>query len=243
VAATDAAGPAAPAADRKITLRPVETGTDPAKPTVPSGSGTEQLAPAITPAAVPATATVAAPHQAQPTSPVEQLAPALLTLTKTADGGQQMTVRLHPADLGMVQVRIAQMASGMTQIDITADNPATLLALQRDQPQLHRTLDDAGMAAAGRTVTFHVAQPAQAAAGGNGSGSPAGNGGGQQGSAGRSGTGTTDADGSGGGQGSYPARERTTFLTGRRSGAQPAIAGATAATAGKSYRIGLDITA
>jgi flagellar hook-length control protein FliK len=244
VVVAEAGSPAAPPADHKITLRPVEAATDPAKSTVSSASVAEQLAPAVTsatPAAVPATATVAVPHQAQPASPVEQLAPALLTMAKTADGGQQMTVRLHPADLGMVQVRIAQAASGMTQIDITTDNPATLLALQRDQPQLHRTLDDAGIAAAGRTVTFHVAQPAQAAAGGNGSGSPANYGGSQQGSGGQTGSGATGTDGSdsGGGQGSYPARERT-YLTGRRSGAQPAIA---AATAGQSYRIGLDITA
>ncbi|WP_158928410.1 flagellar hook-length control protein FliK, partial [Acidisphaera sp. S103] len=230
-------------ADRKITLHPVEAGTDPAKPAVSSVSTAEQVAPAVTLPTVPATAatTVAAPHQAQPASPVEQLAPTLLTLAKTPDGGQQMTVRLHPADMGMVQVRIAQAPSGTTQIDITADNPVTLLALQRDQPQLHRTLDDAGIAAAGRTVTFHVAQPAQAAAGGNGSGSPAANSNSQQGSAGRTGAGMTDADGSaGGGRGNYPARERTAYPTTRRSDVRPATIGA---TSGKSYRIGLDITA
>jgi flagellar hook-length control protein FliK len=167
----------------------------------------------------------------------------LLTLAKTADGGQQMTVRLHPAELGMVQVRIAQAASGVTKVDITADNPATLLALQRDQPQLHRALDDAGIAAAGRTVTFHVAQPAQAA---NANAPVAANGHGtsQQGSAGRANAGTTNADGSaGGGRGNHAARERTAYPTSRRAGTPAPAIGTTGGAARTSYRIGLDITA
>ncbi|MGD0109268.1 MAG: flagellar hook-length control protein FliK [Rhodopila sp.] len=155
-----------------------------------------------------------------------------------------MTVRLQPAELGMVQVRIGSAVSGETHIEITAENPATLLALQRDQPQLHRTLDDAGIPAAGRTVTFHVVQAAQAAASSNGSGSSGGHGSSQQGSASRTGGGTTNADGSsGGGRGSLPARERNTYSSSRRSSAEPATANANAANAGKSYHIGLDITA
>ena len=242
------ASPVASDGDRKVTLRPVEAAADPAKPAVPSGTTQQPVVPVIAPVTTPAIATptvaVAAPHPAAPASPVEQLAPALLTLVKTADGGQQMTVRLHPADLGMVQVRIAQAASGTTQVEITADNPATLLALQRDPLQLHRTLDDAGIAAAGRTVTFHVAQPAETAAGGGAPASPNGQGTGQQASANRTGAGSTDANGSAGGdRGSYPARERTAYPTGRRSNASPAAIGATAGAAAASYRIGLDITA
>ena len=246
-AAVETASPAVPAGDHKITLRPVEAGADPAKPAaVPPGSAQQPVVamPAATPAVATPTAAVVASHQAALASPVQQLAPALLTLAKTADGGQQMTVRLHPAELGMVQVRIAQVASGAMQVDITADNPATLLALQRDQPQLHRALDDAGIAAAGRTVTFHVAQPAQAVAGVNTPASANGHGTGQQGSAGRTNTGTTDADGSaGGGRGSYAARERIAYPTSRRSGAPAAATGTTGRAAGTSYRIGLDITA
>ena len=246
-AATETAGPAASGGDHKVTLRPVEAGADPAKAAVPPGSAQLSVMPTATPVPVSATATpttaVATPHPAASPA-MEQLAPALVTLAKTADGGQQMTVRLHPAELGMVQVRIAQQVSGTTQVEITADNPATLLALQRDQPQLHRALDDAGIAAAGRTVTFHVAQPAQAAAGGNGAALANGHGTNQQASPGRTGAGLADADGSaGGGRGSYAAGERTVYPTRRRSGTAPSAVGATARAAGASYRIGLDITA
>jgi Flagellar hook-length control protein FliK len=82
-----------------------------------------------------------------------------VTLAKGTAVGGQMTVRLHPAELRMLQVRIERAATGMTQIDITADNPETLQALQRDQSALHRTLDDPGIHATGRTVTFHAVEP------------------------------------------------------------------------------------
>ena len=72
----------------------------------------------------------------------------------------------------------------------------------------------------------------------------AGHAGSQQGSASRNSTGGAGADGSAaGGRGSYQARERNTYPTGRRPAAPPATAGPQAATAAQSYRIGLDITA
>jgi flagellar hook-length control protein FliK len=198
------------------------------------------MVPAAAPTAAATPTSTAAPTPTHhPAPPAEQLAPTLLTLAKTAEGGQQMTVRLQPADLGMVQVKIERALSGATQIDITADNPATLQALQRDQPQLHHTLDDAGIPAAGRTVTFHTAQVAQASA----SGSPAGHNASQQGSPNRTSTNTTDADGaSSNGRGSYLGRERNTYPSNRRSAAPPTPPGAKAATV-QAYRIGLDITA
>jgi flagellar hook-length control protein FliK len=245
--AIDATTAVSASAEHKITPRPDATGTDPARPGVSSDAPLGAFTPTVAPAAAPTTASVGAPSPPHAASPAEQVAPALLTLAKTADGSQQMTVRLQPADLGMVQVRIARAMSGATQIEITAENPATLLALQRDQPQLHRTLDEAGISAAGRTVTFHAAPSTQAAAtqaaaGSNGSGSSAGHGSSQQGPpAGRTGAGTTDPNGSsGGGRGSYAARERNTYPTGTRTSAPPAAAGTPAA---KSYRVGLDITA
>jgi flagellar hook-length control protein FliK len=246
---TDTPIPAVPvatapaAADHKITLRPIEADAAPTRPNATADASPDQVVPAATTTPVSTTASVAAPAPTHhPASPADQVAPTLLTLAKTAEGGQQMTVRLQPADLGMVQVKIERALSGATQIDITADNPATLLALQRDQPQLHRTLDDAGIPAAGRTVTFHTAQVAQAAAS-SASGSPAGHNANQQGSPNRTSTNTTDADGSSsGGRGSYLGRERNTYPTSRRSAPLPTPPGAKAATV-QAYRIGLDITA
>ena len=146
----------------------------------------------------------------------------------------------------MVQVKITRAESGATQIDITAEKSSTLMTLQRDQMQLHRTLDDAGVSTIGRTITFHAAPATQAASGDAGmsfggtgfGGSPAG---GQQGQASRTNTGTADSDGSAGGDKSgFSGRESNGYASGRRPMVSPEIA---ARTGGGSYRTGLDITA
>jgi flagellar hook-length control protein FliK len=234
------AGAAIASADRRTAARAATEAT--AQPV----AGTNQPLPQ--PASVPipqaaAPVAVAAPpaapaHAATTGSPLAQLAPTLVTLARTADGTQQMTVRLHPAELGMVQVRIERATSGLTQVDITADKPETLLALQRDQPALHRTLDQAGVPSAGRTISFHAVPPAPASSGG--ASTTFGQGGGQsQSSAGRAGYGNTDADGStGGGRGGYFTREAKTWPNGR-----PASAAPDAAADPRPYRAGLDITA
>jgi flagellar hook-length control protein FliK len=193
---------------------------------------------AAPPAATQAAAVAAT--SAHPASVAEQIAPTLLTLAKAPNGTQQMTVRLHPADLGMVQVRIERAISGMTQIEITADRPETLQALRRDQPALHRTLDEAGIPAAGRTVTFHAVQPSTASSEGPRSNHGIAN----QGLAGRPPGGGTDAGGSanGGKSGGSPSRETNRWFNGREAGPLNGAAATVAANI-RTYRVGLDITA
>jgi hypothetical protein len=197
--------------------------------------------PATTPTAAPIVASPPAHHA----TAAEQVTPALLTLARTAGGSQQITIRLQPGELGMVQVRIARALSGTTRIDVTADNPTTLLALQRDQPQLHRTLDAAGIPTAGRTIAFHVVPTAQAAANGNSPGSWPSHGGSAPGSASRSQPGTTDTDGSAAGRDGHLAQERNIYSTSRRPSptSADAMPGASATPQARSNRIGLDITA
>jgi flagellar hook-length control protein FliK len=96
-----------------------------------------------------------------------QLAPALLSVAQGADGSERMTVRLSPAELGFVQVRIDRLAGGATHVAITAERPQTLQTLEQDQAELHRALDHAGVPAEGRTLAFHVAASPQSAPGGN----------------------------------------------------------------------------
>lgn len=129
-------------------------------------------------------------------APAQQVSAALLSLARTSDGGQRMTLRLQPPDLGQVQIRIDRPADAPVRVDISVQRPETMTLLLRDQPQLQRALDQAGVPADGRTVTLHVTPGASATsssgthggmmagtdtgAGGNGSGSRSG----QQGSAG-----------------------------------------------------------
>jgi flagellar hook-length control protein FliK len=114
------------------------------------------------PAAQPATLTetaatpVASTHAA---SPAAQLAPALVQIGHAPDGAQRLTVRLDPPELGHVQVRIDRPSEASARVEITVEKAETLTLLLRDQPQLQRALDQAGVPAEGRSVTFHVASP------------------------------------------------------------------------------------
>ena len=246
-AATDPPVSAAPGPDGKIALRPTEASTDATAQPAATPAPLPQALPVFMPPNAPVPVSVTAPpdvHSAGPTPAAEQIAPALLTLAKTTDGSQLMTVRLHPADLGMVQVRIAHAASGETRIEITAEKADTLLTLERDQPQLHHTLDQAGIPAAARIVTFHIAQPAQTSASGDGSGSPASQPGfANRGTFGNAGAGGSPGGGSGDGGSGLAARGAGNYYRRRRSGGTTEIMDLDAATAAKSYRIGLDITA
>jgi hypothetical protein len=200
--------------------------------------------PDVPPAApVTTAASAAAPAQkAHVPSAIAQIAPTLVMLARTADGAQQMTVRLHPAELGMVQVRIERATSGLTQIDITADRPETLLALQRDQPSLHRTLDQAGVPSAGRTISFHAVPPAPASS--SGGNATSGQNGGQHTPFGRPGYVNSDADASaGGGHGGYFSREDSRWQNARHPAAGPQGNGANAPADRRTYRAGLDIIA
>lgn len=92
-----------------------------------------------------------------------------------------MTMRLNPAELGLVQIRIDRSTAGDAHVAITAERPETLQMLQQDQAEIHRTLDHAGVPTDGRTLAFHVAPPsepggnhASSGGGSNGTGGGAG---------------------------------------------------------------------
>ena len=73
-----------------------------------------------------------------------------------------MTLRLDPPELGQMQIRIERPQEAPARVEITVEKPETLTLLLRDQPQLQRALDQAGVPPDGRSVTFHmsVAEPA-----------------------------------------------------------------------------------
>ena len=82
-----------------------------------------------------------------------------MRLAHTADGGQSLTIRLDPPELGHVQVRIDRAADTPAHVEITVEKSETLTLLLRDQAHLQQTLDQAGVPPEGRTVAFHVASP------------------------------------------------------------------------------------
>ncbi len=121
-------------------------------------------------------------------SPAQQVAPALLLLGNagghSAPGMQRLTLRLDPAALGQVEIRIDRLTSGPAEIRIAAERPETLVLLQHDRHQLDIALDQAGIPAA-RQIDFQITpriQPAGTGDASAGAWDGTRNGGGQSGS-------------------------------------------------------------
>ena len=60
------------------------------------------------------------------------------------NGKSSFEIRLDPADLGRIDVRIDVDRSGQITSHLTVEKPETLSLLQQDAPQLQRALNDAG---------------------------------------------------------------------------------------------------
>ena len=60
-------------------------------------------------------------------------------------GKTSFDVRLDPADLGRIDVRINVDRNGQVTSHLTVEKPETLTMLQQDAPQLRQSLDDAGL--------------------------------------------------------------------------------------------------
>ena len=59
-------------------------------------------------------------------------------------GKSHFEIRLDPADLGRIDVRIDVDHNGQVTSHLTVERPETLSMLRQDAPQLQRALDDAG---------------------------------------------------------------------------------------------------
>jgi hypothetical protein len=98
----------------------------------------------------------AVPSKEQPTlpSPAAQLAPAFVSFGLGPD--TPLTIRLHPAELGQVQIGLIHAPDGTPTVRISAERPETLALLRDDQGQLHAALDLAGIARVGRVLDFQL---------------------------------------------------------------------------------------
>lgn len=136
-AAAAAAGAPQPAAAPKSAPHPAAVQAD-----------TNALAAAVATAAAPQAASpVAAPHAAPahvaPAVSV-QLVAAVGPLKLSADGVQTLTMMLHPADLGSVQVR-AELRDGVVSLQLIGSTDIGREALRAALPDLRRDLLDAGV--------------------------------------------------------------------------------------------------
>lgn len=137
-----AAGPG-PAANRAPAQQPATT----AAPLGPGRSAANgNLA--------PAEGRPAALHSAPSGGATEQVA---LRIHKAVGGGQaRISIKLHPAELGRIEVKLAWSDDGLMRAMISADKGETLELLQRDSRALERTLQDAGIKTDQGSLSFEA---------------------------------------------------------------------------------------
>ncbi len=143
-----------------------------------------------------------APDPRAQASVTDQIAPVMISLGQAHDGAHRMTLRLNPVELGLVEIRIDRPADAPPRVQIMVERPETLTLLLRDQAQLERALDQAGLPPDGRGLSIQVspiplAPPVDPSA--------------QMGqtASGHAGAGAELADGSAGSQGSAPRQDRS----------------------------------
>ena len=108
---------------------------------------------------VPVTATTelasSAPRAAAPQpSPAEQVA---LRIHKSAAAGQdRISIKLHPAELGRVDVRLELGEDGLVRAALVAERAETLDLLQRDARSLERALQQAGLQLDSGSLSFNL---------------------------------------------------------------------------------------
>jgi flagellar hook-length control protein FliK len=81
---------------------------------------------------------------------------ALEIAVSAQSGKSRFEIRLDPADLGRIDVRIEVDSNGQVTSHLTVEKPATLSMLQQDAPQLQRALNDAGLTTGNDGLQFSL---------------------------------------------------------------------------------------
>ena len=71
-------------------------------------------------------------------------------------GKTRFELRLDPADLGRIDVRISVDRSGQVTSHLTVEKPETLSMLRQDAPQLQQALSDAGLKTSSNGLQFSL---------------------------------------------------------------------------------------
>ena len=134
---------ASTASNAPLSLTPVDPGPQAAVLTQPQFS-----VPLAVPGNVSVTAATGAPV------PVSGLA--LEIAASVQSGKTRFEVRLDPADLGRIDVRIDVDRNGQVTSHLTVEKPETLSMLRQDAPQLQQALNDAGLKTNNGSLQFSL---------------------------------------------------------------------------------------
>jgi len=151
--ATDAPKPDANAAGNADAKPAAEQNRAHRAEQAPQPASLDQAAPTSTPLPQPthlqATNTVAAAQQLQPqvaANPPVPLSGVAVEIAQSAKAGKtSFDIRLDPAELGRIDVRLEVDKHGNVTSHLTVEKPETLTMLRQDAPQLQRALEQAGL--------------------------------------------------------------------------------------------------
>ncbi len=103
-----------------------------------------------------ATTQGATPTAAAPAAAISIAGLPVAIASRALLGSSQFDIRLDPAELGRIDVRLDVDSNGQVTSHITADRPDTLSLLQSQQPQLERALEQAGLKTADNGLQFSL---------------------------------------------------------------------------------------
>lgn len=107
------------------------------------------------------------PGQTTPTQ-VPAMAIALQMSKNLQKGSSSFEIRLDPAEMGRIDVRMEVRQDGHITAHMTVDRPETLDLLQRDSRALQQALNDAGLQADADSLNFSLRDQNAGSNGGNG---------------------------------------------------------------------------
>jgi flagellar hook-length control protein FliK len=93
---------------------------------------------------------------ATPTASVPLSGLAMEIAASVQSGKSRFEIRLDPADLGRIDVRIDVDRQGQVTSHLTVEKPETLSMLRQDAPQLQRALNDAGLSTGDGGLQFSL---------------------------------------------------------------------------------------
>ncbi|HEY4942846.1 MAG TPA: flagellar hook-length control protein FliK [Rhizomicrobium sp.] len=144
----------------------------------------QNVSPAVNTAAAPAApiASVGAGAPAQAAAQLQVAHPATPDInslafniaTRSEGGARHFDIRLDPAELGRVDVRLTVDDAGKAQATLSVEKPQTLALLQKDQGHLERALKDAGLDLSQNGLNFSLKGQQQQAGHGSDTPSPRG---------------------------------------------------------------------
>ena len=107
-------------------------------------------------AAVDASPAAAAARMARPATHPVVTQVAAQVAQAAADGTDRINIRLSPAELGRIDVKLDFGPDGRVQAVFAAERPQTMELLQRDARDLERALQDAGLRADSGSLSFNL---------------------------------------------------------------------------------------